>query len=697
MLGDLVCRRFFSFLSIPHRIAAAFFAGFVFSSCFTYLFALVFAWTSQPLLYANILFFAVAVGLIFLLRRSKPYDQPGDGSFALLFSRISRTKQTPLVKLDSETRSQGSWKWDLACLSACFVFSCWLMFATLGFSDGNFQFSVNSWSDFGPHLSLSQSFAWGNNFPTEHPFYPGEAIRYHFLFWFQAANLSFLGLNLAWAINLLSVLSLMSLLVSIMAFAELLFGSRAVGRIAAILFFFSATSLSYIPFLLSQSSLGETISSIVNARHYLKSGFPYYGDDWGALTVGIFSYQRHLIIGSGILFLVLVFLVDFYRRRGAIVIPGIEPQTVSNAEVEKSGVSYDPDDAHADETEITETIETPEIVPSADNRRDIKTLIFCGLLIGALPYLNSAVFVAATIIVFGLLLFFPQRRYLLILIAATIVIALPQVLMLRSGNSAPDGGAMFHWGYIIADPTFPQILKYLAWTFGFKWLLLLVALWFLPSGQRRLFLSVSLLVIVVFTVQLSTYIFNNHKLLNIWNIFAAIYIAYAIWHIGKASITRAVLAAVLTIATIFGSVIDLFPLHNDSWINVPYKNDRLTNWVFENTNPNDVFLADRLISHPIVFAGRKVFLGHTTFVWTAGYEFGDREKTYRAMFLERNRARLVRQLRKNNIAYVAIDDGLRKSSGMDEAIFQQRFEKVFEDTENHYGNLTIYRVPLARF
>ena len=289
-----------------------------------------------------------------------------------------------------------------------------------------------------------------------------------------------------------------------------------------------------------------------------------------------------------------------------------------------------------------------------------------------------------------------QRRYLAILIATTVVIALPQLLMLRSGNSAPDGGAMFHWGYIIADPTLPSVLYYLAWTFGFKLLLLMVAMWFLPWSQRRLFLAFSILLPVVFTVQLSTYIFNNHKLLNI-GMFCSVFVAYAIWHIGKASITRTVLAVFLTVAMVFGSVIDLFPLHNDSWINVPYHNDRLTTWVFENTNPEDVFLSERLISHPVLFAGRKVFLGHTTFIWTAGYEFGERERTYKAMFLERNRASLIRSLRKNNIAYVAIDDGMRKSSGMDEAIFQERFEKVFEDTENRYGNLTIYRVPPSRF
>ena len=42
------------------------------------------------------------------------------------------------------------------------------------------------WNDFGPNLSLMQSFAMGHNFPTEYPHFIGEPIRYHFLFWFQA-------------------------------------------------------------------------------------------------------------------------------------------------------------------------------------------------------------------------------------------------------------------------------------------------------------------------------------------------------------------------------------------------------------------------------------------------------------------------------------------------------------------------------
>ena len=69
---------------------------------------------------------------------------------------------------------------------------------------------------------------------------------------------------------------------------------------------------------------------------------------------------------------------------------------------------------------------------------------------------------------------------------------------------------------------------------------------------------------------------------------------------------------------IFGAIVDLFPLHNDSFISAPHTNDRLTEWLLANTQPHDIFLTDILLSHPILFAGRKIYLGNTLFAWSAG-------------------------------------------------------------------------------
>jgi hypothetical protein len=201
---------------------------------------------------------------------------------------------------------------------------------------------------------------------------------------------------------------------------------------------------------------------------------------------------------------------------------------------------------------------------------------------------------------------------------------------------------------------------------------------------------------VVFVFQLSTDNFNNHKLLNVWSTFASIYAAYGLWRIGKAHVAATVLACVLAVATIFGGIVDLFPLHNDAALSVPYDNDRLTIWLLKNTKPSDVFLTQTLLTHPILFTGRKIFLGNTLFAWTAGYRVREREAIYTRMFQERDPVELVRLLRDNGIAYVAIDSGVRSNNmikDLNESVYEQHFEKVFDDTDQLYDFLTIYKVP----
>ncbi len=662
--GDCISRYFYRFNSIGQRFATSFLVGLLLSSCITFLGSLAFAWSGQPLIMGNIILVCIVIlAGVKLSRRS---------SSSYLESVIPRLP--------------GYAIWDWLCLGACLIFGCWLMFETLGFQDGNFQFGFKSWSDFGANLSLSQSFVLGHNFPPEHPFYPGETLRYHFLFWFQAANFSFLGLNLVSSVNLLSILSLAALLILIMKFTELLFDSRVVSRIAVILFFFPSSSLSYIPFLLSQTSFRGAVDSILHATNFLSSGYNFRGETWGALSVAVFTNQRHLISGVGILFVVLVFLVDFYKHKKSL--SKLKPASTENTDslpefnVEvlpgrnlKSGVS-----------------------PSEDFRRDIQTVVFSGFLIGALPYWNSAVFVASLIILGSLLVFFPYRRYMLCLIGTAVLVGLPQVLILRSGNVAQTGQSLFQWGYTIENPTVLLVLQYLTWTFGFKWILLFIALYFLSNTHRRLFLALSSLVPVVFLLRLSTDAFNNHKLLNIWNVFAVIFVAYALWRIGKASVGRAVLAFVLALAMVFGAIVDLFPVKNDPKLVLPYEKDRLTTWLLDNTKPTDIFLTQNFLTHPILFTGRKIFMGNTLFAWTAGYNVGEREKLYQQMFDERDVNKLLRLLHRYNIAYVGIDDGVRGNNiikDLNESVYKENFEKVYEDTEHRTGNITIYKVPVC--
>lgn len=360
-LGERLCRRFYRFVSVPHRWAAAVLVGLLVSWWFTYLVGLAFAHTAKPLLWSNVLFFATASGAVFWLSR--------------------RSTQVCMI----ESRAQGSPLWDWLLLAIYFSAACWLMFATLNFKHGNLQIARNAYGDIGPNLAIAQSFAVGHNFPTQYPLFAGEQMRYHFLFYFGAGDLTFLGLNPGWSLNILSILSMVCMLALVMALGQLLFGSRVVGRIGSALFFFSG-SLSFITFFHSQSSLPSAIRAVFKMKGFLTSGYPYAGEDWGIWTPNAFTNQRHLAGAIGILVITLIFLIDRYRQR-------VPAKHLQVSETLRS--------------EVRTATASPSTKFGTDFENFVlegKSFIFSGFVLGALPFWNPPVFVAAFAVL--LLLFF---------------------------------------------------------------------------------------------------------------------------------------------------------------------------------------------------------------------------------------------------------------------------------------------------
>src|SRR5438093_6699481 len=95
---------------------------------------------------------------------------------------------------------------------------------------------------------------------------------------------------------------------------EVLFNSRAVGRLGSLLFFFFG-ALSYVPFLQKQPSVRAAIQAIRQRGEFLPTIFPYRGESWGTWSQVTYLNQRHFASAIGILLLVLIFLVIRYRMR----------------------------------------------------------------------------------------------------------------------------------------------------------------------------------------------------------------------------------------------------------------------------------------------------------------------------------------------------------------------------------------------
>ncbi|PYL54743.1 MAG: hypothetical protein DMF33_00320 [Verrucomicrobia bacterium] len=765
-VGDFLCRRFYRFASVAHRCAAAILSGLLISSWFTYLAGLLFTRARQPLLWGNLLFGIAAIAVLSWNRWKHK-----------VIKRAQRESHSTFVTDRYLPRPQGSSVADWLLIAGYVVLVSWMMFASFSSSNGNLRIANPQYSDFGPNTAIMQSFAVGHNFPTEYPHFSGDRIRYHFLFYFQAGNLEFLGLSPVWSLNLLSMVTLVAMLTLAMTLGEVVFNSRAVGRLGSLLFFFFG-SLSYVPYLQRQPSVRAAIQAIRQQRDFLPSIFPYRGDAWGTWSQVTYLNQRHVASAIGILLLVLIFLVIRYRMRpkrakappsihsiaaqrnpspeiaphtssedaprpenilepGSHITPAsgatepkwaniLPPEPVAaqpnlcpeiradtcsenatqpetSPESSKEEIPSVSDSGGASDSEAaTEGATEPkqEVVAPMERFRDtLPGFIFSGVLLGLLPMWNSAVFIGAAAVLGVWFILFPLRLQMLAMAVTTGLIALSQMLYLTGGSGRTPMPRLFHWGYTIDQPTAANVVKYLGFTFGFKWLLIALALVFANSLQRRLFLAVSSLVAVAFCFQFTIEVLANQKFIHTWVIIANLFVAFALWRLWRFSLLRTtvpgkLIASVLFLLVIPGGVIDFFPIHNTGWSEVQYRNDPLIEWLKRNTTPRDIFLTDRFVTHPILMAGRRVFYGWPYFAWSAGYNASNRDRVYTELFESKDPWKVYHLLKENGIEYVAYDNAVRQAQFIkrpNQELYATYFPKVY-DAPN-YNGMVIYKVP----
>ena len=725
-VGDFLCRRFYRFVSVAHRFAAAILVGMLVSSWFTYLAGLAFWWASRPLLWANLLFFVALVALLTWPKWKSKLAKPSE-----VGTSVGRATTVYFP------RAEGSGIGDWLFIVGYVVLVSWMMFASFNSGDGKLKIANAQYSDFGPNTAIIQSFAVGHNFPTEYPHFSGDRIRYHFLFYFQAGNLEFLGLDPAWSLNLLSIITLVAMLVLAMVLGEVVFNSRVVGRLGSLLFFFFG-SLSYVPFLHKEVSIRAAIQDIMHRTEYLPSIFPYRGETWGTWSQVTYLNQRHFAGAIGILLLVLVFLIIQYRARAErrskpLSAPDtVRPEPDPLVETPTLAASEDTTRPDTVRPEPDPLVETPALVVPEDTTRlenvsqpqterpfiplatevrpqirstaesfrsTVPCFIFSGVLLGLIPMWNSAVFIAAAGMLGLLFILFPLRGQMLVLAVTAGVIALPQMLYLGTGSARASMPRLIHWGYMVEQPTMLNVAKYLGFTFGFKWLLIAVALIFAGSLQRRFFLAALSLLAVAFSFQFTIEVLANQKFLHIWVIIVNLFVAFALWRLWRFSLGGTTLpgkfvAAVLFLLVIPGGLIDFFPIHNTGWSEVTYKNDPLIDWLKKNTSPRDIFLTDRFVNHPILMAGRRVFYGWPYYGWSAGYNAAKRDRVYINLFETRDPWKVFHLLKENGIKYVAFDNAIRQAQFIkrpNDQLYATYFPKVFEDAK--YNGMVIYKVP----
>lgn len=708
LLGDSICKRFFPFVSTPHRVAASFLAGLLISTWITYLAAAFFGDTTYPMLAGNMIFAVIAIATLYLLEMRFP-AKPAETAIPEETARFVRA--------------------DWITVSVFFVVAVVMAYSTFTMSDGNMKIANHQSSDFGSTASIMQSFAVGHNFPTEYPHFTGERIRYHFFFYFQAGNLEYLGLSPATSNNTLSILTLLSMLVLVMTLGAVLFRSRAAGRIGAILFYFHG-SLSFIPFYKAQGSISAVWEKLQKMNDFLPSGFQYRGEDWGVWSQVVYLNQRHLASSIGLFLIVVVFLAIRHRERVDLAAARAErAKPIAEPPVEKSEAAEDSSDTEIEKLEAASTEVSDDPAAVAEPKGDIPTetlvdappgeasiepasqpnwptrlapFILSGVILGLMPMWNGAVFAGAAGVLAVMFVLLPYRREMLALAASSVMFSLPQVIFLKTGLSQPAGYSLFYFGYTLSDPTIGKMLYYLAFTFGFKWVFIALAIALSRGWQRKFMIAFTALVIMATCFQFSEEVLANHKFFNVWLVLMNVPVGYGIVRLWNLLPPPAVWApriatVILMFGIMIGGIFDLFPVKNSFWVEYKFQGDPLVEWIRANTDPKSIFLSHRYVNHGILVAGRRLFYGHPYYAWGAGYNVGERDGVYRKMLESKDINEVFTLIRSNKIDYVAIDNIIRNGADFiknnNEQLFQAHFPVVYSDTENKYDGLKIYSVP----
>lgn len=491
----------------------------------------------------------------------------------------------------------------------CLVCVIWLVSVGMTFgvttvNDGSITCPQFLRGDLFSHVTLIRSFSFGYNFPTEYPFLQGEAIRYHFLFYFGGGVLEALGASLSVALNLPAAFGLGSFLSLIAFMAWRLSGSLLGAALAPLLCLFRS-SLSWIDWVRAVRTFQWDDPHVPMPFRFGVT--PY--EDWGIFSLIVHLNQRHLMYGFAWMLLALSVCI------------------------------------------FTTPIRRPVGWAPA------RTYAIFGGLVGCGAYWNGAAFLS-TVMALSPLVFL--RRYrakaLLILISAACSSVCIVSLVTYGALLATPFQPFFRFGFLSVSQAPLDVLAYFIWIFGVLPLVAYVAGRRYGSLGLYLFVAGLLPIGAVFFAQITAFAPQGHKLVNagvvLWSIVSAGLVASMLVAARRGIRLSGQCILVLLVST---GIADLGALvHLVGKTRSFATDDPASRWVESHTARDEVFLSALRGDHPVYMGGRRAFLGPRNYVSEAGYSYDERVAWLREV-ASREPAEQVRALRERGIAYLATE------------------------------------------
>ncbi len=135
---------------------------------------------------------------------------------------------------------------------------------------------------------------------------------------------------------------------------------------------------------------------------------------------------------------------------------------------------------------------------------------------------------------------------------------------------------------------------------------------------------------------------------------------------------------------VLSGVIDFFAVKNDSYLAVDDVGKNPDSfWISQNTPPTARFFNDTFF-HPASLAGRRIFLGWPYFVWSYGYDVGERVGVLQLVFNPQDLNEACRLLRAWHMDYLTISAKPAEGLRINRDFFNQNFKLVYENPRNGF-------------
>ncbi|WP_413290887.1 hypothetical protein [Bdellovibrio sp. HCB337] len=570
-LGGWLLTHFFDFKPpAVVRLAFAIVLGVVIVSLTAYILALVWALSTTSILIAVLISF---FGPLAFIRKFKTGD-----SFSFRSHLGALLGGTAVMTFLAFVFAQGVYEQDRAIVTKM----------------------VDNYADLALHVGIINGFAFGENFPAEHPALAGVRLSYPFIVDFHAALLVKLGLSLQASFFLQNIFIAFALVILFICFVQKLTQNRAAGWVALVLLFFNG-------------GLGWTMLFQENSARFLSHDYSSFEN--------LYRFNNSLIY----------WLVPM---RSMLL---ITPMLCAVWLLWLEGIRY--------------WLEQPT---------EKKTRLFAaaGAFTGLMPLVHAHSYMAIMASAGLFALMYRRWKEWVFFFVPALVLAIPQILLVTTGGGVQASKFLaFEFGWTKEHHGF---IWYWFLNTGFFIPLLVAALIYLRRTQKiskdavMFYAPFVFFFVVPNVLKLAPWIWDNIKILYVWFLGSLPFVAMLLvvaWQKGRAWRLG---AGVLFVTLTLSSVLDFVRLFTKAPDLVVYSKEDLQfgDLLQQETATKSLIMSAPVHNSHVLLAGRRLYAGYPGVLWTHGLSIDGIEDEIMAVYQGGPKAEDI--LRNRKIEYLLV-------------------------------------------